>query len=76
LIHEGENGYLVDVGDSNRLAESINHLLSNAALRRKMGRFNRKMVKEKYDVQAVVHLLSRQYEAILTKKELTPSYNN
>ena len=42
LVINGKTGYLVDPGDSKGLAEAINQLLENPALRKTMGREGRK----------------------------------
>ena len=40
LIHDGENGFLVDTEDVDGLAEKINHLLSHPELRARMAQNN------------------------------------
>jgi glycosyltransferase involved in cell wall biosynthesis len=37
LVHEGENGYLIPVGDHHALAARLRQLLSDESLRRRMG---------------------------------------
>jgi len=65
LIQEGKNGYLVNVGDSVRLADYIDILLRNKSLREKMGEYNRRLVLEKYDIHSMVNHFSGCYDRIL-----------
>lgn len=56
IITEGENGFLVDVGDVETLADRISKLIENESLRLKMGqfakqhakRFSEKMIMQKW----------------------------
>ena len=52
-IHNGLNGFLVRQKDSKMLAEKINTLLHNVALRKKFGKRFRRLVEEKYSWQIV-----------------------
>lgn len=48
IIQDGVNGFLVPIGDAQKLAEKILELLNNPELAREMGERGRKMALEKY----------------------------
>jgi len=48
VIKNGEDGFLVDFGDSRRLAEKIVHLLKNDSLREEMGKTGKEKVLKKF----------------------------
>lgn len=54
FIIEGKNGYLVNPGDTNLLAERITFLLKNSDTCRQMGEENQKCVKDKFTVEKVI----------------------
>lgn len=60
IVREGENGYLVPVGDTSRLAQSLARLIADPQLRRRLGAASRKVV-QPYDWHTIV----RRYEVIL-----------
>lgn len=48
IIEDGKNGFLVPIGNYQKLAEKIIWLLENQSEAKKMGDYGRQMVKEKY----------------------------
>jgi len=50
IIDDGENGFLVEYGNTKELAESVKKLLSDEELRRKMGEKGRKKVSQVYNL--------------------------
>ncbi|MBI4043477.1 MAG: glycosyltransferase family 4 protein [Candidatus Diapherotrites archaeon] len=54
LVADGKNGFLVNEQDAQETADAILKLLRNPALRKKMGAFNQKEVREKYAWKALV----------------------
>lgn len=52
-VIEGENGYLVPVGDSELLAQRMESLLDNKTLAENMGKKSRQIALERYDVNKV-----------------------
>lgn len=59
IVQEGKNGFLVPVGDTERLAQALAWLIRDPALRRRMGVESRRVV-QPYDWHDIV----RRYEAI------------
>ncbi len=49
LVHDGENGFLFEAGNSRMMAEKIIQILSDTALVRKMGQKNLELVKNHTD---------------------------
>jgi len=60
IVKEGENGYLVNVGDTEKLAQSLAKLVADEELRRKMGAKSRSFV-QAFEWREIV----KQYENIL-----------
>ena len=54
IIKDGENGFLVLIGDSQALAKKILFLLNNPEKAKKMGRKGQQMVKERFDQQKII----------------------
>lgn len=51
IIIDGQSGYIVPIGDYQRLAERIIYLLQNPQLTQKMGQQAHQLVKERFDGQ-------------------------
>ncbi|HZQ07689.1 MAG TPA: glycosyltransferase family 4 protein [Anaerolineae bacterium] len=64
-IVDGETGFLVPPHDPDAIAERICELLSNAALRRRMGERGRCRVEQRYDLKSSVAGLERIYEMLV-----------
>jgi colanic acid/amylovoran biosynthesis glycosyltransferase len=64
-VLDGETGYLVAERDVDALAESLDALLSDAALRQRMGGAARALVRRRFDLAAQTRELERLYEEIL-----------
>jgi glycosyltransferase involved in cell wall biosynthesis len=54
VVKEGETGYLVELGDVEGMADHIQTLLANEALRREMGKKARGWVLQKFSVEQMV----------------------
>jgi glycosyltransferase involved in cell wall biosynthesis len=59
-VLEGENGFLVPVGDVKALAETMQRFLDDPALVRSMGRRSREIAVEKYDVHKVNEFMLKE----------------
>lgn len=58
-VNEGENGFLVPVKDSQKLAEAMLKFIKNPVLYKNMGNASRKIAESKYDVHKVnTHMIS------------------
>lgn len=68
LVHQGENGFLFEVGDSAGLAEGLIKIFSDDKLRKKMGRKSLEMIK-KHDVENTVKNFLALYEQAKKKYE-------
>ena len=56
VVRNGETGYLVRQGDSAKMAERVDEILSDAALRERLSRIN----VDKYDCHSIADLLVRK----------------
>ena len=63
LVEHDENGFLISPGDREALTRRIIELIEDESLRTKMGQLNRRIVKEKYDLQKMV----KQWEALFRR---------
>ena len=52
LVKDGKNGYLTEVGNVNRLAKAMIHLLGDAGLRKEMGRLGKQLLAENYSMES------------------------
>ena len=57
MVHQGKNGFLVEPGDVNSLAQALDELLQSEEKRRDFGRQSWKLSQERYNWQAVGKLL-------------------
>jgi glycosyltransferase involved in cell wall biosynthesis len=64
-IEEGSEGYLIEPGDWEALAERINRLLDDRALARSMGAAARRKARERWDVGGIASRLEEIYQELL-----------
>lgn len=64
-IVEGENGFLVESNDERRMAEKILFLLENPLIARQFGVRGRKMVEEKFSLDAQLARTLQLYNSVL-----------
>ncbi len=65
IVNDGENGFIVETGDSVMLSDRIRFLLKNPELRREMGKNNIIKVKEKYELSVLSEELLAIYRKLL-----------
>ncbi|MFW6041039.1 MAG: glycosyltransferase family 4 protein [Thermoplasmatota archaeon] len=65
VINNGKTGLLIQYDDIKALSDTINQLLDNAKLRRKMGKMGRKRVLQKFTWKKVAISVSEVYDEIL-----------
>jgi len=63
VIEEGVNGFLIEPGDFNTLADRVIKLAGDGRLRRSMGERNR-MKARQYDINSVADLLDEIYQSL------------
>lgn len=68
-VKEGVNGFLVSPKSPEEVAEKLDMLLSDANLRKKMGKESRKMAEKEYDVAKVVSKHMIIYETALKSRK-------
>lgn len=68
LITEGENGFLVPMGDPEELAKKIVHLLKDESLQSKIGDSNREKIIREYSLSVVLERQSRYYDKLLARR--------
>lgn len=71
IVRQGENGFLIPIHDSVALADAIEKLLKDPALRRRMGEASRALVEAEFDVTRVIQDTLEVYETLLDRG-LTP----
>jgi glycosyltransferase involved in cell wall biosynthesis len=65
LIRDGENGLLVDAGDRRQLAGALDRLLTDDALRTRLGDAGRRTVTEQYSAAAASRRLAEIYRDLV-----------
>nr|WP_306813077.1 glycosyltransferase family 4 protein [Paenibacillus soyae] len=73
VIVNGENGFLIQPGDIEELARSLQDILLNEELRNRMGKANNQIISERFDLNNLMGKLSSVYRELLSspKKEFT-----
>ena len=61
IVHDGENGVLVPLKDSNSLADAIKELVNNPNKRERMGENGRRLVEREFSEEIVAFQTSRVY---------------
>lgn len=64
-VEDGLNGFLVSPGNAGALAEKINLLANDKALREKMGMESYRLAKEKFDINVIIKQLREIYDELL-----------
>ena len=65
VINDGENGFLIDFGDSVMLGKKIVYLLKNDALREEMGKAGRKKVLKNYTWNKITSKIEVLYKNVV-----------
>jgi glycosyltransferase involved in cell wall biosynthesis len=63
LIEDGVHGYLHDLGDITGMARSLERLLADPVLRRKMGTAGRERILKEFTINHLVDRVTRAYTA-------------
>lgn len=69
VVREGEDGFLVDTGDTDALAERLARLAADPELRERMGETARNRVLPRYAVDRLVDDVDRLYRALLSEAD-------
>ena len=64
-LKDGEGGYVVPVKDSKSMAERVLHLLAHPEERERAGRFNRRLMEERYDNRVTVAEMDSLYSRLV-----------
>jgi glycosyltransferase involved in cell wall biosynthesis len=66
VVREGQDGFLVDAGDTDELADRLAQLARDPALRERMGSEGRARVLPRYAVDRLVEDVDRLYRSLLS----------
>jgi glycosyltransferase involved in cell wall biosynthesis len=72
VVRDGEDGFLVDPGDVEAMADRLSLLASDAGLRRRMGDAGRARVLPRYSVDRLIDDVDLLYRSLLEAKGLRP----
>ena len=67
---EGESGFIVPVGDSDKMANSMLEVLNNQKLRNSMSGLARSIVEKKYSAQKICDSLRRAHLEVFFNKPI------
>lgn len=68
IIHEGENGFTVDVGDHLSLARQVERILADSAKALAMGNHSRQIVTEHFSMEVAVQKLQQAYLSLAAQE--------
>ncbi len=68
IVHDGVNGYLVDVGNTQAIVDAVLTLLHNPLKAKRLGRAGRELVRSHFSLEAMVRGNLRVYHDILSEK--------
>jgi glycosyltransferase involved in cell wall biosynthesis len=68
VVRDGETGFLVDVDDCVGLADRLERLMADPALRARMGARGREVVLQEFDEDRIIESLGHVYRTLLLKK--------
>lgn len=71
VVTDGETGFLSEVGDVEKMAADASRLLSDATLRREMGKRARESAVERYRTDLIIPQYIEFYERVLKKTQRT-----
>lgn len=66
-VEDNVNGFLIETGDYQALAQKINLLAEDKGIREKMGQESLRIAKEKFDVNVIIKQLKEIYDELLTQ---------
>jgi glycosyltransferase involved in cell wall biosynthesis len=69
VVRDGEEGFLVDTGDTDKLAERLGRLARDPELRARLGRSGRSRVLKRYAVNRLLDDVDRLYRELLAANE-------
>lgn len=69
IVADGKNGFIIQPGVLQPLAESIIQLVKDKSLRDTMGAYNRKIVRERYDMKKVSKSFDEIYSMLISERE-------
>ena len=74
IIRQGRTGLLVTPGDIRALAESINTVLQNPFLARRLGEAARARIQDGFSFEKMFRETTKLYQTVLDEKGLTPGW--
>ena len=69
VVRDGENGLMVEAGDTAQLAKALVEMAKDADLRGRLGRCARETVRSKFDAAAMTREIEAAYTEVLKQKE-------
>jgi glycosyltransferase involved in cell wall biosynthesis len=69
VIRDGEDGFLVELGATDELAERLEQLARDPALRERMGKQGRERVLPRYAVERLVDDVDQLYRSLLSVED-------
>lgn len=67
IVHDGVNGYLVDVGNTQAIVDAVLTLLHNPLKAKRLGRAGRELVRSHFSLEAMVAGNLRVYREVLSE---------
>ena len=71
-VVDGETGFLVSIGDANAMAERLESLLTDRALRNRMGAASRRRVEQRFSLRSTGDVFLEVYDRMLSSQRSSP----
>jgi len=70
VVRDGEDGFLVEAGETGDLADRLEQLARDPELRKRMGRLGRERVLPRYAVERLVEDVDELYRSLLSAADV------
>lgn len=75
VVADGDQGYLLPVGDVDAVTDALRRLIVDPGLRRRFGQRSRRLYEEKWATPVIVERMVQQFRGAVAKHRTSPGWN-